>query len=150
MSQINTELGRSSTATISLDTAENGGYATINTGSSSRPSSTNPASMSEWYGYDHNASSGSPEFAIFGDASFGTGDFEGACSVSEPDTLVLYYNIGTGSGQACPSTGVTVYLDENGSSVFSGGNRWYKSSLCNSSYLIMDNGFIEGISSCSR
>jgi len=56
MSQINTELGRSSTATISLDTAENGGYATINTNSSSRPSSGNPAAMSEWYSYNHNAS----------------------------------------------------------------------------------------------
>ena len=30
MSQINTELGRSSTATITLDSAENGGYAIIN------------------------------------------------------------------------------------------------------------------------
>ena len=58
MSQINTELGRSSTATISLDTAENGGYATINTASSSRPNGSNPASMSEWYSYNHNASSG--------------------------------------------------------------------------------------------
>jgi hypothetical protein len=55
MSDINTELGRSSTATISLDSAENGSYATINTNSTSRPSSTNPASMSEWYGYNHNA-----------------------------------------------------------------------------------------------
>lgn len=55
MSQINTELGRSSTAQISLDTAENGGYATINTNSSSRPSASNPASMSEWYGYNHSA-----------------------------------------------------------------------------------------------
>jgi len=58
MSQINTELGRSSTATISLDTAENGGYATINTASSSRPNGSNPASMSEWYSYNHSASSG--------------------------------------------------------------------------------------------
>lgn len=58
MSQINTELGRSSTASISLDTAENGGYATINTASSSRPNGSNPASMSEWYSYNHSASSG--------------------------------------------------------------------------------------------
>lgn len=56
MSQINSELGRSSTAQISLNTAEDGGYATINTNSSSRPSSSNPASMSEWYSYNHNAS----------------------------------------------------------------------------------------------
>lgn len=55
MSQINTELQRSSTATISLDAAENGSYATINTCSSSRPSSSNPASMSEWYSYNHTA-----------------------------------------------------------------------------------------------
>jgi hypothetical protein len=55
MSDINVELGRSSTANISLDTAENGGYGAINTNSASRPSGTNPASMSEWYGYNHNA-----------------------------------------------------------------------------------------------
>ena len=55
MSQSNTELGRSSTAQISLDTAENGGYAVININSSSRPSASNPASMSEWYGYNHSA-----------------------------------------------------------------------------------------------
>jgi hypothetical protein len=150
MSQINTELGRSSTAAISLDTAENGGYAAINTASSSYPSSANPARMSEWYSYDHNASSGSPEFAIFGDVGFRTGDFEGACGATEPDTLTLYFNIGTGSGQACPTSGITVYLDENGTTPFPGGNLWWKSTLCNSSYFILDNGFIEGTSSCSR
>lgn len=53
-SAINTELGRSSTATISIDTAENGGYGAINQNSPSRPSSSNPASFSEWQGYDHN------------------------------------------------------------------------------------------------
>lgn len=55
MSQINVELGRSSTATISLNTAEDGGYTTINTNSASRPSATNPATMSEWYSYNHSA-----------------------------------------------------------------------------------------------
>ncbi len=52
-SQINAELGRSSSAAISLDTAENGGYVTINSCSPSRPNSSNPASMSEWYSYNH-------------------------------------------------------------------------------------------------
>jgi hypothetical protein len=55
MSQINTELGRSSNATISLDTAENGGYVAINTNSPSYPSAGNPAAMSEWWSYNHNA-----------------------------------------------------------------------------------------------
>lgn len=64
MSQINTELGRSSTASISLDTAENGGYATINTCSASRPSATNPASMSEWYNYNHTASCGPTTYTV--------------------------------------------------------------------------------------
>lgn len=58
MSQINAELGRSSTATISLDTAENGGYATINTCGSPYPLGANSASMSEWYGYNHTAPCG--------------------------------------------------------------------------------------------
>lgn len=57
MSQINTELGRASNSQISLDTAENGGYATINTNSTSRPNASNPAAMSEWYSYNHSAAS---------------------------------------------------------------------------------------------
>jgi hypothetical protein len=56
MSQINTELGRSSTASISLDTAENGGYGGIQNCSPPYPSSGNPARMSEWFGYNHNVS----------------------------------------------------------------------------------------------
>lgn len=52
-SQINTELTRSASASISLDTAENGGYVSINQCSPSRPSASNPASMSEWYNYNH-------------------------------------------------------------------------------------------------
>ena len=64
MSQINTELGRSSTATISLDTAENGGYGTINTCGSPFPSGANPASMSEWYGYNHSAACGNSTYAF--------------------------------------------------------------------------------------
>jgi len=58
MSQINTELGRSASATISLDTAENGGYGAINQNSLSRPNASNPAAMSEWHGYNHSASGG--------------------------------------------------------------------------------------------
>lgn len=55
LNDINIELGRGSGTLISLDDAENGTYATINTKSCARPSATNPASVSEWYGYNHNA-----------------------------------------------------------------------------------------------
>ena len=50
---INLELGRSSNASMSIDTAENGGYGAINQCSPSRPSATNPASYSEWRNYNH-------------------------------------------------------------------------------------------------
>lgn len=53
MNQIRAELGIPSQAPLSLDTAENGGYVAINQCSSSRPSSANPATISEWYGYNH-------------------------------------------------------------------------------------------------
>jgi hypothetical protein len=55
MNAIRIELGISTQSPFSLDTAENGGYVTINVCSPSRPSSGNPAAMSEWYGYDHTA-----------------------------------------------------------------------------------------------
>jgi hypothetical protein len=55
MGDINVELGRSRTTSISLDAAENGSYATINQNSNSKPSSSNPATISEWRGYNHTA-----------------------------------------------------------------------------------------------
>jgi hypothetical protein len=58
---INLELARSRTAELSIDTAENGGYGTINTNSESYPNSANPAAYSEWYSYDHTA--GGPSFS---------------------------------------------------------------------------------------
>ena len=42
-------------AATNLDTAENGGYYTLNPCSPALPLAANPARMSEWYGYDHNA-----------------------------------------------------------------------------------------------
>ena len=58
LSQIGNELGFATGTTISLDTAENGGYNTINVSSVSRPNSANPAAMSEWYGYNQSATGG--------------------------------------------------------------------------------------------
>jgi hypothetical protein len=53
MANINTELGRSSTATIGLNEAEAGSYGAIKLASNSRPNGSTPNSMSEWYGYNH-------------------------------------------------------------------------------------------------
>jgi hypothetical protein len=54
-STINTELGRASSSNLSIDAAENGSYGAINQNSATRPSSSNPASYSEWRGYNHSA-----------------------------------------------------------------------------------------------
>lgn len=94
MSQINTELGRSSTATISLDTAENGGYAAINQASASRPSASNPASLSEWYSYNHNATVLQYTYTLYyasGNTSSGLFGFttsSAACSATSPSVTV--------------------------------------------------------------
>ena len=56
-SELNTELGRTSTDLIGLGAAENGNYATINSASSSKPNGSTPSKISEWYSYDHGATS---------------------------------------------------------------------------------------------
>ena len=133
MSEINTELGRSSTATISLDDAENGTYATINTASASYPSATNPASMSEWYGYDHSASGSSGyEGSISRDAYSESGE---TCALETVDTV--YKN---GSSSA-PDYGDQLYSNSSLSTNLSpaaGFSLWYK-------YIDVDGGNVEYI-----
>jgi hypothetical protein len=91
MNAINSELGRSSNSQISLDTAENGGYGAINQNSRSRPNASNPAAMSEWYGYNHRATGGVrlvplPEVGYAGNASTSLFWLDQACrnSVQRP------------------------------------------------------------------
>ena len=82
---INIELGRSGTATIGLDNAENGDYGPINRCGGSYPFSTNPAAINEWYNYNHNAAS----------TLFGTFDVSGtscaaACALPQDCSNVIY------------------------------------------------------------
>lgn len=58
MNDIRIELGIPTQSPFSLDTAENGSYVLLNQCSPSKPSSTNPASISEWYSYCHTCSCG--------------------------------------------------------------------------------------------
>ena len=57
ISDIGAELNQGTGQTISLYEAERGTYEAINSASASKPNGVNPHSMSEWYSYDHNASS---------------------------------------------------------------------------------------------
>ncbi len=86
MSQINTELGRGSTTSITIDTAEGGGYGTINVCSASRPSSANPASISEWYNYNHSLRAST----YLTGAEGPTGDAAGACALSIANAYTIY------------------------------------------------------------
>jgi len=88
MNQIRTELGIPSQAPLSLDTAENGGYVAINQCSPLRPSAGNPASISEWYGYNHtiNCCGGNPCYFHTGWAF--AGDCTTACA--GPFTFTFY------------------------------------------------------------
>lgn len=78
-SNLNTEFGRTSTALISLQTAAVGGYLTINVNSAVRPDGVAPHSMSEFRGYDQQASGGGPTLeAIF--LGYSNRDSFSACS----------------------------------------------------------------------
>jgi hypothetical protein len=56
-SDVNTELGRSASSEYRFSAAAGGAYATINTASALYPNNSVPHQISEWYGYDHSASS---------------------------------------------------------------------------------------------
>ena len=56
MNQIRTELGVQTQAPFSLYSAQIGSYVTINPCSTSKPSSSTPANISKWYGYNQSAS----------------------------------------------------------------------------------------------
>jgi hypothetical protein len=144
MSEINTELGRTSSATISLDSAESGTYATINTASASYPNNARPASMSEWYSYDHSASSSSSGF--FNVINSGQSTSSAACGLTGPDNLTLYH--GTSGTAECPLIGRTVYTDSGQTITFDGQSQYWYSPTCGKSYLITSVGYIEGVFSC--
>lgn len=97
MNQIRVELGIPSQAPFSLDTAENGGYVAINQCSNSQPSPSNPAKISEWYGYNHTAALYTHTGLKLG------GDCTDACS--GPFTGTFY--------TCCPTFGVGCTLRQN-------------------------------------
>lgn len=104
MNQIRTELGIPSQAPFSLDTAENGGYVALNPCSPYQPSSGNPASISEWYGYNHtiNCCGGSPCYTHTGWAF----SYDCASACAGPFTGSVY--------SCCATLGVNCSIAVNG------------------------------------
>ena len=105
MTAINLELGRSSNSQISLDAAENGSYAAINSCSPSRPSSSNPASMSEWRGYNHTfACCNAPSISV---TSSSSSSVTIGISYSNCSTMHFEYSSNDGASWSTNSTGCT-------------------------------------------
>lgn len=103
MSDINTELGRSSTAEISLNQASLGTYRALNSGCSTPPSSTNPDSMSEWYSYD--------QCCYFGSFTYdGGGNLGSDCSSYGGGGGYNVYSNNCGS----PGNGCFIYSNDGG------------------------------------
>ena len=118
MSEINTELGRSSNATISLDSAESGTYATINTASASYPNDARPAKISEWYSYDHSASAAS---GYDGNLSRDPSEEGEACQLEAGEQV---YKNGTSS---TPIATNELYTDSSLTTTYSASqDGWYK------------------------
>ncbi len=122
MSEINTELGRTSTTSdTTLKSLSDGTHATINTAnaSSDRPDGNAPHAMSEFYSYDHSATSltftsfvaGTDEGSAFGSES-------GACEGEV--TITTFYHSGTSSH---PINGDRVFTAQNASNPADNG--WY-------------------------
>lgn len=101
MNDIRGELNRSTTTNFSLDGAESGTYGSINTQSSSRPNNARPAAISEWYGYNHDAS---PLTRIFAGYNQFNGQF--ACNFGSSRTVY-----GNGSGL---SNSTRIYAEPSG------------------------------------
>lgn len=97
MSSINTELGRSSTSQIALDLAENGFYAPINQNSVFRPSASNPARITEWYGYNHTAAPATPTGVWTTSGNMPVGN----CRASAAGTATAGRHVGGFGGPQC-------------------------------------------------
>jgi len=122
MSEINTELGRTSTTSdTTLKSLSDGTHATINTAnaSSDRPDGNAPHAMSEFYSYDHSATSLTfSSFVAGDDAGTPFEDQEAACSGEL--TNATFYHSGTGS---TPVNGDRVFTAQNASNPADDG--WY-------------------------
>ena len=90
--------------TLRLSQMFDGTWGTINTNSSSFPTNVNPDKMTEFYGYDHDATSALTSF----NGSSGTTSSKSVCSQSLSAT---YYHDGSGT---LPATGDNVYQDSSG------------------------------------
>jgi len=100
-----------------------------------------PDAISEFYGYS------AANYNTFAIVNTGYDRAEDACNDRSEDNLTLYFE-GSGGTPACPNAGVTLYTNSALTNPFDGLFMYWRSQQCAASYYILDNGFIEGITSC--
>ena len=138
ISQINTELGRTSTTTnTSLKQCSDGTNGTINTanGTNDRPNTTAPHSMSEFYSYNHTLSSVTRFAAAYNSRSNPCG--------AEMETN--YYHDGSGT---LPTTGDTIFADSDGAETAEDG--YYLTSSLGGVQVTKGNGSITATFNCKK
>lgn len=141
--------GTISYAILMTDLINGGGsnsFPALNTLSPSKPNTSTPHAMNEWYGYDQDYEQWR-SFDMFGGEGFE--DAYTACVNGEGDNQTFYYDDGaTGTGVACPPTGVTIYEDSDLTAVFDGQNMWWHSNACGRTYHITDTGDLDELAGC--
>lgn len=130
LSNIATEMG------VSLSNVSLGTQSTtnVNQNSTSKPDGSQPHSISEFYGYDHNAPT---EFSMVLDPY---GDSGEACENGPGMPFESRWHDGVGTS---PTIGDVVYADEQGNEIFVGGNAWYYDFTGNKSIYITDEGIVD-------
>ena len=117
-------------------------FPALNTSSPSKPNTSTPHAMNEWYGYDQDAAA-ADFFALI---NSGTSSSGASCASSGADNLTLYH--GTGGANVCPVVTTTVYSDAAKTNAFNGGGNWWHSPTCGAAYNITVNGVIDSVVSC--
>ena len=147
-SQINVELGRASNATISLNTAEDGGYVAINQCADPKPSASNPATVSEWRGYNHLAICTSC-FNITLNTMAGTGwDTPQLACDGTGSTINICVEGTYATLYAAYLDGKALYTNSSLTTLYTSNDKWFKDGLGNV-FQLGTNGFIAVWQSCS-
>lgn len=125
---------------FSLNSAESGTYATINTASPSYPDGVTPNAVSEWYSYNHSAAS----LTSFNLDFIGFDNTLESCINDRPDINTAWHD---GSG-TYPVSGDTIYQDSGGSNAFAGDNLYYKVTDQGNTIQINGSGVVQSSSAC--
>jgi hypothetical protein len=139
MSEINEELGRSSTSSnTTLKNLNTGAHVSINSVSENKPNSSAPHQMSEFYSYNHSAASLTSVSLRY--------DEESSSAACGAELAPTYYHDGSGT---YPASGDTLYTDSGGESPADGG--YYRSPAQSNGVVVGEEGLVSVATfSCGR